>query len=158
MKNNVKLFLSSLFLITLFFSCKKSDAISSNDSFTIIPQSSVPQTIVSSFSSSFNGATEVEWHRSSSNHVGVEFNHSNQRHGVEFEDNGSHKSHSISCSTAPVPLVVLNAFRAQYPTEIVYQWKLTNDGTWKAHFNRATIKWEATFSATGILLKAEQSK
>jgi hypothetical protein len=51
--------------------------------------------------------------------------------------------------------VVLNAFRAKYPNDNVYEWSLKNDGSWKAHFNRNTVKWEVLFSATGAFIKEE---
>lgn len=38
---------------------------------------------------------------------------------------------------------------------MVYEWNLRNDGSWKAHIMRGTVKYEATFSATGALLKFE---
>jgi hypothetical protein len=51
--------------------------------------------------------------------------------------------------------VVLDAFRQRFTADYVYEWKLRNDGTWKAHFMRGTIKYEATYSATGTLIKFE---
>ena len=44
-----------------------------------------------------------------------------------------------------------------YPGDMVYEWNLRNDGSWKAHIMRGTVKYEATFSATGALLKFEKS-
>jgi hypothetical protein len=35
-------------------------------------------------------------------------------------------------------------FQQRFPTDNVYEWKLTNAGEWKAHFMRGTIKYEAT--------------
>jgi hypothetical protein len=39
----------------------------------------------------------------------------------------------------------------------VYEWKLTNAGEWKAHFMRGSVKYEATFSAAGVLIKFDQA-
>ena len=78
-----------------------------------------------------------------------------QRHESSFDDNGHQTSHSISCISAAVPAVVLNAFRARYPSDNVYEWTLKNDGSWQAHFYRSTVKWEVSFSATGVFIKEE---
>jgi hypothetical protein len=153
MKN--KILLSAMVFLFLFACKKAEDNVAVTDQLiTVIPQSSVPQAVLTSFNSSFSGATEVEWHKSS-NHFESEFHHSSQRHLARFDDNGNQKSHSISCSSGPVPAVVLAAFRATHPNDNVYEWKLRNDGTWKAHFMRGTVKWEATYTATGVLVKEE---
>jgi hypothetical protein len=128
---------------------------------TPIAQSSVPTIVVNTFTSRFTGATQVEWFSSTSSsnaqrrEFEVEFNHSNQRHSAGFEDNGTEKHHSISCITSPVPQVVLTAFRSTHPNDLVYEWNLRNDGTWKAHYMRGTVKWEATYTAAGVLVKEE---
>jgi hypothetical protein len=117
--------------------------------------------VVSTFNTRFSSATKVEWFSttSSSNtqkkEYEVEFNHSSQRHSAGFEDNGTERHHSISCLTAPVPQVVLTAFRSTHANDLVYEWKLRNDGTWKAHYMRGTVKWEATYTAAGVLVKEE---
>ena len=54
-----------------------------------------------------------------------------------------------------VPAAVLNAFAANFGNTPVQQWKLRNDGTWRAHFTRNGIAWEATFKADGTLVKSE---
>ena len=152
----IKLLITAFGLL-LFTSCKKTDTpVAANSAqITVIPQSLVPPAIVSSFTASFSGATEVEWHKSSAG-IGVEFNQQGQRHSAEFEDDGHQKSHSISGLTA-VPQLVLNAFRARNPNDNVYEWSLRNDGTWKAHFNRGTVKWETTFSSTGAFITEEHA-
>ncbi len=143
--------------------CKKStDAVLPQDQTTVaaISSASVPAPVVNTFNARFSGATQVEWlsissSNSSSKEFEVEFNHLNQRHEARFDDNGTEKHHSITCIEAPVPQVILTAFRSTHPTDNVYEWKLRNDGTWKAHFMRGTVKWETTYSATGVLIKEE---
>ena len=137
-------------------SCKKDDNLTGTNAnaITVVSQTAVPAAVVASFNSSFTGATEVEWHKSSSQFE-VEFNHLNQRHHAGFDDSGHQSSHSVSCSTGAVPAAVLNTFRARYPSDNVYEWSLKNDGSWQAHFNRNAVKWEALFSATGTFIKEE---
>ena len=122
----------------------------------VISASAVPAVVMTSFNNNFSGATEVEWQRHSSSFE-VQFNLSSQRHSAGFDDNGNQSSHSIICLSAPVPQVVLNAFRQRFPTDNVYEWKLTNSGDWKAHFMRGMTKYEATFSPSGTLIKFEQA-
>ncbi len=156
MKNKILL---SVMGFLFLFACKKADdsiESATGQQITVIPQSSVPQAVLNSFTSSFSGATEVEWHKSGSEFES-EFHHSSQRHLARFDDNGNKKSHSISCSSGPVPAVVLAAFRATHPTNVVREWKLRNDGTWKAHYFKGTIEWEATYTAAGVLVKDEVS-
>lgn len=121
----------------------------------VVPAATVPQTVRNSFNNSFTGATEVEWQRSSNTFVS-QFNLSDQRHDARFDDNGRQSSHTV-ISLAAVPAVVLEAFRQRFPNDNVYEWKLRNDGTWRAHFMRGTIKYEATFAADGTFLKFEQA-
>ncbi len=162
MKNKLFLFATIAILAT---SCKKStDAILPQDATVVTPifQANVPAAVVNSFASRFPAATQVEWFsvsssNSSSREFEVEFNHANQRHEARFDENGTEKQHSVSCLDAPVPQVILTAFRSTHPNDTVYEWNLRNDGTWKAHFMRGTVKWEATYSATGILIKEEQA-
>jgi hypothetical protein len=149
--------ITALFGLLFFTACKKADVATTtplaNTQISIIPQSAVPPAIVNAFTASFTGATEVEWHRSAAG-IGVEFNHQSQHHTAEFEDDGHQKSHSVS-GTSAVPQVVLNAFRARNPNDNVYEWSLRNDGTWKAHFMRGTVKWETTFTGAGVFVKEE---
>lgn len=151
-------------IILLFFSafilsaCSKS-TVDDNGSGTavIVASSAVPQATVTAFSTDFNGATGVEWQRNSSSSFTVQFNQSSQRHDVGYDDNGHRSSHSIICLDGPVPQVVLDAFRLRFPTDNVYEWNLRNDGTWKAHFMRSGVKYEATYSAAGAMLKFERA-
>jgi hypothetical protein len=163
MKN--KLFLLAAMSI-LAISCKKAADDSSlptqDQSVTPISQSSVPAPVLSRFNTNFSGATQVEWFStnssssSSSREFEVEFNHSGQRHDARYDDNGNERSHSISCTDGPVPQAVLTAFRSTHPNDNVYEWKLRSDGNWKAHFMRGAVKWETTYTATGVFVKEEQ--
>jgi hypothetical protein len=149
---------AALFSLLAFTACKKEDsstpAATNPQAITVVPQSAVPAATVAAFTAGFAGATEVEWHRSGNNFE-VEFNHQNQRHHAGFDDNGHQSSHSVTCINAVVPAVVLAAFRASHPNDNVYEWSLKNDGSWQAHFYRNTVKWEATYSAAGTLIKEE---
>lgn len=53
------------------------------------------------------------------------------------------------------PQAVLNAFVARFGNVPVQEWKLRSDGTWRAHFIRNGVAWEATFTASGTLVKSE---
>jgi len=140
-------------------SCSKSgsDNSSGSGNAVIVPASSVPSAVITSFNNSFRGATEVEWQHNSSSTFTSQFNLNGQRHDAGFDDSGHQSSHSVICLDAPVPQVVLDAFRSNFPTDNVYEWNLRSDGTWKAHIMRGTVKYEATFSAAGALLKFERS-
>ena len=153
-----KLLLFSLCVMSLA-SCSKSgtDNSSGSGNAVIVPASSVPSAVITSFNNSFRGATEVEWQHNSSTTFTSQFNLNNQRHDAGFDDSGHQSSHSVICLDAPVPQVVLDAFRSNFPTDNVYEWNLRSDGTWKAHIMRGTVKYEATFSAAGALLKFERS-
>ncbi len=155
MKNTILFVAISAVLLT---ACSKS-AIDDNGggSATVVDVSAVPQATRTAFSNDFSGATGVEWQRNSSSNFTVQFNHISQRHDAGYDDSGHQSSHSIICLDAPVPQVVLDAFRLRFPTDNVYEWKLRNDGTWKAHFMRSTVKYEATYSAAGSLLKFERA-
>lgn len=146
----------ALCMLLAFSACKKDDttAATNSQAITVVPQSAVPAAIVASFNAGFSGATEVEWHKSSSRFE-VEFNHGNQRQHCGYDDNGHQDSHSVSCSSGPVPAVVLDAFRARYPNDNVYEWKLKTDGNWQPHFMRNAVKWEALFTAGGSFIKEE---
>jgi hypothetical protein len=124
---------------------------------TVVDASTVPAATTTAFNTEFSGANGVEWQRNSSSSFTVQFNHSSQRHSAGYDDSGHRSSHSIICLDGPVPQVVLDAFRQNYPTDNVYEWKLRNDGTWRAHIMRGSVKYEATFSATGVLIKFERS-
>lgn len=152
-----KIILSFLTLLALA-SCSK-EAVNQNDSgtVTVVSASAVPASTTAAFAAEFAGATAVEWSRNSSSSFTVQFNQSSQRHSAGYDDNGHRSSHSVICTDGPVPQVILDAFRQLYPGDMVYEWKLRNDGTWKAHIMRGTVKYEATFSASGSLLKFEKS-
>ncbi|HEV7781228.1 MAG TPA: hypothetical protein VGO58_08170 [Chitinophagaceae bacterium] len=147
------------FTALILSACSKSgtDDNGGSGSANIVPSSSVPQATISSFSSEFSGATGVEWQRNSSSSFTVQFNHSSQRHDAGYDDNGHRSSHSIICIDGTVPEIVLQAFRQGFPTDNVYEWKLRNDGTWKAHFMRGAVKFEATYTAAGALVKFERA-
>lgn len=156
MKNNIILACLSLVLLA---SCKKSavDGGPAGGSANVVPASAVPQAVRTSLTSSFSGASEIEWQRNSTTSFTSQFNFSGQRHEAQFDDNGHQSSHSVICLDAPIPQGVLDAFRSNFPTDNVYEWNLRNDGTWKAHFMRGSVKWEATFSNTGTLIKVEKA-
>jgi hypothetical protein len=152
--------LLSAFLALFFVACKKSGLNSNNNNISgtanVVPASAVPLAVRTAFDNSFSGATEVEWQRNSSSSFTSQFNLSGQRHEASFDDNGHQSSHSVICLSAAVPPAVLDAFRQRFPTDNVFEWKLTNTGDWKAHFMRGTVKWEATFSAAGVFITLEQ--
>jgi len=156
MKNKI---IPALIAAISLVSCSK-EAVDNNTASTsvaVVPVSSVPSTTSSAFSTEFSGSSSVEWLRGSNNSFTVQFNQSNQRHSAGYDDNGHRSSHSVISLSAAVPQVILDAFRQLYPGDMVYEWNLRNDGTWKAHMMRGTVKYEATFSATGALLKFEKS-
>ncbi len=157
MKNAIVIaFISS----TLFISCSKTGIPENGGTAgntTVVSSTAVPAATTTSFSNEFSGSTGVEWQRNSSSSFTVQFNFSSQRHSAGYDDNGHRSSHSVICTDGPVPQVVLDAFRSLYPADNVYEWKLRNDGTWKAHIMRGTVKYEATFSASGTLIKFERS-
>ena len=157
MKNTIIL---AAFAAISFTACSKSaidDNTTGNGNANVVDASAVPQAARTSLASNFSGATSVEWQRHSSSSFEAQFNYSSERHSAGFDDSGNQTSHSVICIDGPVPQVVLDAFRQRFPTDNVYEWKLRNDGTWKAHFMRGSLKYEATYSAAGALLKFEQS-
>ncbi len=142
--------------VTLLASCSKKDSLTATapEAITVVAQSTVPAAVIAAFTSNFSGATEVEWHKSGSSFE-VEFNHQSQRHSVGFDDSGHQNKHNITCTGVTVPAAVLNAFRTRNPNDNVYEWKLTSDGNWKAHFMRNGVKWETTFTPAGVFVKEE---
>lgn len=146
------------FAILNLVACSKSslNPSSQSGSAQVVTAASVPAPVIASFNSSFNGATNVEWFRGT-NSFTSQFNLAGQRHEAGFDDNGHQSSHSVICTDGAVPSAVLEAFRQRFSSDNVYQWKLTNEGTWKAHFMRGAVKFEATFSAAGALIKFEQA-
>lgn len=148
-------------------SCKKSaDSLTPINQAVVTPISpsavpaTVPATVVNTFASRFAGATQVDWFlvttpNSQNREFEVEFNHSNQRHEARFDDNGGEKHHNVTCINAAVPQSIITAFRSTHPNDVVTEWSLRNDGTWKVHFIRGTVNWEATYTAAGALVKEE---
>jgi hypothetical protein len=155
MKNRILL---SLFAAFYLMACTKSDSndASPQGNANVIDLSAVPSAVRTAFANNFSGATAVEWQRNNNQFIS-QFNLNSQRHDARFDDSGHQSSHSIICFDGAVPPVVLDAFRSRFPNDTVYEWKLRNDGTWRAHIMRGSIKYEATFSADGTLLKFEQS-
>lgn len=153
--------LATAILIVSLTSCTKS-AVDNNanttPSITVVDASVVPSAARTALATNFPGATEVEWHKSSGSTIfSAQFNQAGQRHEAGFDDSGHQSSHSVICLSNPVPQVVLDAFRQRYPGDNVFEWKLTADGSWKAHIMRGTTKYEATFSASGVFIKFEQA-
>lgn len=157
MKNT---YVPALIAAFIFVSCSK-NGVEPNDggtgNSTVVSPAAVPTVTTTSFSNEFVGATSVEWRIGGSNRFTVQFNFSNQRHSAGYDNHGRRFSHSVICTEGPVPQAVLDAFRSLYPSDIVYEWKRRSDGTWKAHIMRGSVKYEATFSATGTLIKFERS-
>jgi hypothetical protein len=60
---------------------------------------------------------------------------------------------NVSAST--VPAAVTSTFNARYTDAKQIQWKQTSDGNFKAEFFRGSVKWQATFTPTGTLVKEE---
>jgi len=155
MKNRIIL---AALVVLSFSACSKSSLSPSNSAGNaqVVNAASVPAPVIASFTNSFNGATNIEWFRGN-NSFTSQFNISGQRHEAVFDDNGHQSSHTVICIDGPVPTAVLESFRQRFSMDSVYEWNLTNEGTWKAHFMRGTLKFEATFTAAGALLKFEQA-
>lgn len=58
-------------------------------------------------------------------------------------------------SSVTPPPAVQTAFTSKFGNTPVRQWKLRNDGTYRAHFTWNNVAWEATFTANGTLVKSE---
>jgi hypothetical protein len=147
-----------LVLISLFVlvACKKSvDSAPNNNSSTVITESSVPAAVMSSFNTSFSSATEREWHHGSDDSFTCQFNMDHQRHEAAFDDKGHESHHSVICMNTAVAQLILDAFTTNFPTDLVTEWTLTSDNTWKAHFMRNAVQWEVIFSNTGSIIKQE---
>jgi hypothetical protein len=158
MKTKLLLF---VLVVTSLVSCKKTTELLPAEVQNVVNEANVPITVLAAFNSAFTGATQVEWRtvattgRTTKQEFEVEFNHQNQRHICRFEDNGTQKGHSISCTSGNVPQIILTAFRATHPSEVVTEWKLLANGSWKAHYLKGAIVWEATYTAAGVLVKDE---
>jgi len=68
---------------------------------------------------------------------------------------GSSSSSGMEDNNARPPQLVLNAFATNFGNVPVLQWKLITDGTWRAHFIKVGVRWEATYKADGTLVKSE---
>lgn len=146
---------SLILAVTIMFTaCSKNDISDDNGNARVIPASSVPAAVRTAFSNLFTGATEVEWQQDDNSQFRSQFNHNSSRSEARFDDSGHHLSTTQQCSAA-VPAVVLNAFRSSFPNDNVYEWKLMNDGNWKPHFMRGSVKWEAIISPSGSIIKVE---
>ena len=154
MKNKIMFILLSSFTL---FACKKNvtSVTTNTGTITVTPESAVPTAVISSFNASFSTATEREWQHNPDDSFTCQFNMDHQRHEAHFDDKGHESSHSVICTDAAVPALVLESFRQGFSADNVYEWNLTNENTWKAHFMRSAVKWEVTFSNDGIMLKSE---
>lgn len=56
-----------------------------------------------------------------------------------------------------VPAAVTAAFKVAFGNVPVCEWKLRNEGTWRAHFFNKGVNWEATFTPDGSLIKSERA-
>ncbi len=150
----------TVFSFLFFVSCKKVDVTGAlqtpTEAIAVIPLSAVPAVVLTAFTANFAGATEVEWHKSS-NLFQAEFNRTSQRHSASFDDRGNESEHHVICINSAVPQSVLTAFRNRNPNDDVTEWKLTSNGTWKAHFSRNAVQWETIFSATGVFISEEHA-
>lgn len=71
------------------------------------------------------------------------------------QSSSSSASSGVDDKSVTPPAAVQNAFVANFGNAAVSQWKLRSDGTYRAHFMRNGVAWEATFSASGTLVKSE---
>ncbi|MBL0357787.1 MAG: hypothetical protein IPP72_13280 [Chitinophagaceae bacterium] len=71
---------------------------------------------------------------------------------------GSSSSTGVEDRVGTPPAVVAAAFVTNFGNVPVRQWKLRSDGTWRAHFTRNGVAWEATYTAAGVLIKSEASR
>lgn len=60
-------------------------------------------------------------------------------------------------NVSSVPPAVIAAFAARYPDARSVQWKVLNNGNYKAEFFRGAVKWQATFTSSGVLVKEEHN-
>ena len=74
------------------------------------------------------------------------------QHGVEDNHNNGGGN-----NTTTIPAAVLSAFNSRYPDAKSIQWKQLSNGNFKAEFFRGAVKWEATFTAAGDLVKEEHN-
>ncbi len=69
----------------------------------------------------------------------------------------SSSSSSTEDKVGTPPPAVAAAFVANFGNVAVREWKLRSDGTWRAHFTKNGVPWEATFKADGTLVKSERA-
>ena len=75
-----------------------------------------------------------------------------QKHAEGPDDNPHGGGQQVS-----VPAAVLAAFNTRYPDAKNIEWKQESNGNYKAEFLRGSVKWEATFTAAGKLVKEEHN-
>lgn len=139
--------------ICMWGSCKKDIRATPRNSAQIISAANVPSAVIQAFNTNFANASEIEWEQEDDNFI-CQFNLSRQRQEVEFDDKGSERRRSVISTAGAVPAVVLDGFRKHFD-DLVYEWKLTNEQTWKAHFFRNNLKREVTLDSFGNVLKQE---
>lgn len=59
-------------------------------------------------------------------------------------------------SAASVPAAVMNAYKAKFPGAARAEWKKLSNGNFKVQFFRNGVKWEATYTPGGSLVKLER--
>jgi hypothetical protein len=70
-----------------------------------------------------------------------------------FEDNPNGGKGN---NTTSIPAAVLSTFTSRYPNTTGIEWKKLSDGNYKVEFFRNGVRWQAIFSASGILIKEER--
>jgi hypothetical protein len=70
--------------------------------------------------------------------------------GVEDNLNGGGGNNAVL-----VPAAVLTAFHSRYTDATKVEWKNLSDGSFKAEFFRGSIRWQASFTSNGTLVKEE---
>jgi PBP1b-binding outer membrane lipoprotein LpoB len=70
----------------------------------------------------------------------------------------STSSSSTEDKVGTPPTAVTTAFVAKFGNVAVTEWKVRSDGTWRAHFTKNGVAWEATFTAAGALVKSEAAR
>lgn len=72
------------------------------------------------------------------------------------DDHNSNRGGGDNISAASVPAAVMTAFKTRFPDATRAEWKKLSDGNFKVQFFRGTVKWEATFTPAGRLVKLER--
>jgi hypothetical protein len=74
-----------------------------------------------------------------------------------FDDHGSDSGGGggENISASQVPDAVMEAFNAKYTNTENVEWKKLDNGNYKVEFFQGTLKVQATYSDTGVLLKEE---